>query len=576
MKSLFKKTYFILAVPLVAFFCCNMNVHASDQETVYLQTDRTTYITGESVFYKLYVLDAVTKKRSDISKIGYIELRAPKSEPALKIRVKVDAGIASGSILLPDTLPSGIYQFVAFTSLMKNFGEQHFFHKQIVIANRFDKELDFKNIKSNSKDSSLCHGADSSHWIKTDKQVYGPREKVIFSLGKTNSKANVAVSVFDDPQIATENKSMVETLKGLSYSPTDKPFSTDYLPESRAKIVRGRVIDSATQKYVQAATVLLSCPDTVANLKYATTNANGMFQMSLSDYYNGKELFFTIKDMPDDQKWKIEIEDNFILSDKWEPELYSDNGPSKEYITKSQDFVYINKSYKLDNNINEELLSENKLICPLLYRCTVNPIYPSDFVSLKDFPEISVEILPKVRISKHNGKYHARIVNSEVSLYDDKEPVIFLDGVYIDDINKIIDLGSERIKKIEVIESERAFGDLVFYGIISIISKTNEIISTVPASNSLRIKNDKINIGKSFVSVNPNSIKDKNIPYFKQLLYWNPDIELKERSTTDFEFFTSDNTANYIIKVEGIAEDGTPISASSCIQVNNPINATDK
>ena len=573
MMTIFKRIFFIL---LVALFCFNMNAKAAGQEAVYLQTDRTTYVAGESVFYKMYVFDSVTKKRSDLSKVGYIELRAPKSDPALKNWVKVDAGIASGSLVLPDSLPSGVYQMVAFTSVMKNFSDQSFFHKEIVIVNRFDKRLDFRLVKSNPNDRSQCHQTDSLSWIMTDKLVYGPREKVVVSLKNTNVQANVAVSVYEEPQIKSVDNSIVETLDEWSLAPVEST-STAYLPESKAKILRGRVINETTRESVQAATVFLSCLDTVANLQYASTNSNGMFQMLLSDYYNGKELFFTIKDMPVDQKWRIEIEDNFILSDKWKPELDIYKSDFKDYIYKSQDIVYINKSFGLDNGVNEKPISENKPICPQLYHSTVKSVYPSDFVPLDSFPEISIEILPTVKLTKHNGKYQAYVmISSQGNIYSDKEPLIFLDGVYVDDIQKIIDLNSARIKKIDVLNNIRAFGDLFFYGIISIITKSNEIISTVPASNSLRYINENRNIGKSFVVLNPDSIKNNNIPFFKQLLYWNPNLELKQSDHTTFEFYTSDNTANFIIKIEGLSEDGTPISASSVIQVNNPINVTDQ
>ncbi|MDD2611591.1 MAG: hypothetical protein PHR38_02255 [Bacteroidales bacterium] len=569
MMTIIKRILFILSVVL---FCCKMNVKAAGQEAVYLQTDRTTYIAGESVFYQLYVFDLVTKKRSDLSKVGYIELRAPKSDPALKIWVKVDAGMASGSLVLPDTLPSGVYQMVVFTSVMKNFGEQYFFYKEIMIVNRFDKKLDLRSVKSNSNDSSQRLRTDSLPWIKTDKPVYGPREKVIVTLGKTDIKANVAVSVYEEPQISPADKSIVETLNECVVSVT-KLTSTAYLPESKARILRGRVIDESTREGVQAATVFLSCLDSVANLQYASTDSNGIFQMLLSDYYSGKELFFTIKDMPVGQKWKMEIEDNFILSEKWKPELISYKGDFKDYIYKSQDIVYINKSFGLDESVNENPIFENKPHCPQLYRSTVKSVYPSDFVPLDSFPEIVIEILPTVKLTRHDGKYQAYVmISSQGNTYTDREPLIFLDGVYVDDIQKIIDLNSARIKKIDVLDNVRILGDLIFYGAVSIISKSNEIISTVPAPNSLRYKNENRNVGKSFVVVNPDSIKDHHTPFFKQLLYWNPNLELKKDDSTAFDFYTSDNTANFIIKVEGISENGTPISASSVIKVNNPIN----
>src|ERR1035437_1542020 len=182
----FKRTFILLIFQLIAFSGINVNAMEINQEVSYLQTDRTTYISGETVYYKQYILDPATKKRLDISKVGYILLRSAGSNPVLKIRVKIDAGMSSGSIVLPDTLTSGAYQLVAFTGVMKNFGEQCFFYKEITIVNRFDKELDFKTEKSTSTDSTLTEIPGTDQKIKTDKSIYGIREKVIVSLGKMN------------------------------------------------------------------------------------------------------------------------------------------------------------------------------------------------------------------------------------------------------------------------------------------------------------------------------------------------------------------------------------------------------
>jgi len=572
---LIKRTLILLAVQFVALTYCSIDAQNATSEVAYLQTDRTVYIAGEPVFYKLYVLDAATKKRSDISKEGYVLLRGANLNTFLKVRVKIDLGVSSGSIQLPDTLSSGVYQLVAYTSAMKNYGEKHFFHSEIVVANRFDKELNFKLQNSNLSNVDTTKRNDGESKLKTDKAVYGPREKVIVSLDKISSKANVSVSVFEEPQLASTHKSIVETLSELSAAQPDKQIQNYYLPENQGKILRGRVIDANTHQNIKNATVLLSCMDSLPNLQYASTNSTGMFQMLLSDYYNGKELFFTIKDMPVNQNWKIEIEDGFAMSEKWNPSLSVSKDNYKGFIVKSQGIVYVNKCYKLNDDIVAKTLPDVKMVCPQFYHCPVRTIVPSDFVPLNDLPEISVELIPFLRISKDNGKYTAQVLFQPENLYYNK-PAIFLDGVFVDDINKVIVLGSEQIKRIDIVDNERIFGDLVFEGVISITSKSNEILNTTPASNSLRIKNDNLNVGGSFVAVNPNSNPDKNIPYYKQLLYWNPDMELSQTDKTNFEFYTSDNTANFIIKVEGISEDGTPVSASTTIQVNNQINATGK
>jgi len=568
-----KRIFFIILMQQLALIYCNVKAENIGSEIAYLQTDRTAYIAGESVFYKLYVLDEVTKKRSELSKVGYIVLRTTNSDVALKFRVSIHAGMANGSLALPDTLTSGVYQIVAFTSAMKNLGDDHFFHKVITVANRFDKALDFKLIQSTLQDT-VSSQKNSELKISTDKSIYNCGEKVMVNLGRTNSKANVSVSVFEESKIPSIYKSIAQALNDSSISRNKNQATGYYSPESKGKILRGSVVDAKTKQKIKNAIVLLSCIDTIPNLEYAVTNSNGLFQMLLSDYYNGKELFLTIKNIPVNQNWEIKTEDEFAQSEKWNPSLMPPNGNNKEYIVKSQNLVYINKSYKLEKSVNEKQQTEPRIIVPRFYYCPVITVLPSDFVPLDSFPEIAVEILPQVRLIKEKGKYHVQMVDELSKGYQKNDPAIFLDGVYLDDVNKIIGLGSEQIKKIDLITSERAFGDLVFYGAVSITTRTNEMINSKPVSYSFRVKNDNINSGANLVP--DNSPPDKNSPFLRQLLYWNPSLGLNATDDTNFEFYTSDNSAKFIIKVEGISEDGTPISASSAIQVENQINVTDK
>lgn len=566
---LHKKIYYILVLQFVVCMCGAMQLRAADvREIAFLHTDRNVYIAGETAFYKLYVLDSSTKKGSISSKIGYILMRASNSNIVLKIRVSLNAGLANGNILIPDTLTSGTYQIVAFTNGMKNFAEKDYFYMEIIITNRFDKDLNFKIQNQTKNTFPTSQLLDTISSLNVEKQVYSSREKVIVSLEKTKIKANVSVSVYEIPTIQIPEKTFVETLNGLSDISNEMP-KNNYLPETRSKIIRGRVIDDTTKKPISGATILLSCPDTIANLQYSITKPDGTFELLLNNYYDGKDLFFTIKDKPANQLWKIEIEDKFSLSEKWNPALTLENTQLKAFIAKSKNIVYINKSYRLNDAENVSIRSISKSICPQLYNCSVHSVFPSDFVSLKDFPEIVVELLPLVRMYKRNNKYVARVINASISSPFHQDPAIFLDGVFLDDINKIIGLESDMISKIDVFGAERVFGNLVFQGVISIITKSNEILKTKPAYHSLRIKNDINNESSSIVNVTPNAILNNNTPFIKQLLYWNPNLLIDETNNAHFEFYTSDNKGNFLIKVEGIAEDGTPISQSANFQVNN-------
>lgn len=555
---------------------CNIHAQTKGAEIAYLHTDRTAYIAGESIYFKLYVLDVVTKQRSDISKVGYVVIRTVNSEPSLKIRVKVDAGLGYGSILLPDTLQSGVYQLIAYSNTTKNLGESHFFRKQITIVNRYDKALDFKVVSSAIKDSSLYKISGDATQISIEKPIYLPREKVIVRLGKFDFNANVSVSVFEMPNIPSVYKTIGESSADLAVNKTSKKPQTYYSPETKGKILRGTVVDSKTQQIVKDAVVLLSCVDSIPNLRYAVTNSKGVFQLLLSNYYNGKELYLTIRDVPESINWQIKLENEFAQSEKWLPSLVAYTGNFKDDIVKSQNIVYINKSFQAEQNQTDKHNSERESICPRFYNCPVETIFPSNFTPLPDFLEIAVEILPRVRIVKENDNYKVQIVNNLTNEYSKNSPAIFLDGVLVDDVNKIIQLGTEEIRKIEIIESERAFGDLIFSGMISITTYKNEIENTRPASHSVRVMNDNVNSGVNFNFTKPATLQQRNMPFLKQLLYWNPSLEITENTDTSFEFYTSDNLAEYMIKVEGISSNGNPISATARFQVTNPVKNTAK
>ena len=571
MMRFIKQVYFLLALLTVILSSGTVFAQNSGKEAAYLQTDRTTYIAGEPIYYKLYVLDAITGKPSETSKVGYILIRATNQNPVIKLKVDITRGAGNGKILLPDSLNSGAYQLVAFTSLMKNQGTP-LFSKEIVIVNRFDKELNFK-FTNHSATDTLKTQKDSSFIISTDKIEYGPREKVTVNLGKLNSKTTLAISVSEEIS-KNQDKTIKETFLRLSDDSFKTQSINNYLPESRGKILRGMVQDEVSGKNIPNAVILLSCMDSIPNLQYAITNANGIFQLLLDDYYNAKELFLTIKDIPVGQHWKIRLDDDFAMPDRWNPTIVSTRNNSKAFFTKSQQIAYINKTYQLNNDENGEPAKEKASICPRFYYNPGKTTVLSDFVQLNDFPEIVVELFPTIRVIKNKELYKVLLMNDTKYVYS--EPVIFLDGVFVDDVSKIIGLGSEKIKKIDVLAAERVFGDLVFNGVIAITSKSNEILRTKPAPQSVWIINEKRQSGNSFVSIRPDLLQSSTTPFFKQLLYWNPEMKLDENGAKSFEFFTSDNTGDFIIKAEGISEDGTPISVCKHIKVTNQPNVTVK
>jgi len=106
------------------------------QEKIFLHTDKTFFLSGETLWFKIYNVDAATNYPG-ISVVAYVELLNKEQSPVLQIRVQLKEGMGAGSFILPSTLPSGNYHLRCYTSWMKNFTPSAFFHQQITIVNTF-------------------------------------------------------------------------------------------------------------------------------------------------------------------------------------------------------------------------------------------------------------------------------------------------------------------------------------------------------------------------------------------------------------------------------------------------------
>lgn len=114
-------------------------------EKIFLHTDRSSYFTGEDVWFTIFHVDASFHKPMTWSKVLYVELIGRDGQPVIQGKFPLGDTITTGSFFLPASLNSGNYELVAYTSWMKNFGSEFFFRQRISVINPFlelPKDLD--------------------------------------------------------------------------------------------------------------------------------------------------------------------------------------------------------------------------------------------------------------------------------------------------------------------------------------------------------------------------------------------------------------------------------------------------
>jgi hypothetical protein len=105
------------------------------QEKLFVHTDKTFYLAGETVWFKVYAFDASFHKPLTISGVAYIEILNKDLKPVVQSKVAMSQGNGNGSFILPGSLSSGNYIFRAYTSWMKNFAPDFYYEQTLHIVN---------------------------------------------------------------------------------------------------------------------------------------------------------------------------------------------------------------------------------------------------------------------------------------------------------------------------------------------------------------------------------------------------------------------------------------------------------
>jgi len=598
-----KKAFFYIILILLFFNCAENTVgqifkEAVYSEKAYLHSDRLIYIAGEDLFFNFYLMNGSGKP--DVrSRYAYLILRNEESRAISEICLNLKNSMASGSIYLPDTLTTGSYQIVSFTNFMRNKGEETFCSNEILIVNRFDKDLNklklngVVNQQRTFVDSTLiADKVKASLLLIPEKTKYVQRQKVRVGIKGVNisSVAHISISVHEKTPISgmdffapvplgdtsKDSSSFVHldeqfdlqtfqnSLRKVSVSKKEESHCLYYV-ETNGVILQGMVINSDNQQGIANATVFLSTPDTIANLQFTKTDNFGVFRFLIKQNYNGKSIFLRCMDYP---KASIVLDDKFSLKSTFKPSKYVMNPRLLPYILKCQNIVNIQKTYqiKLSKEVSNQVAS-NK-IPSRVYPPKVNTIVPSDFVDLPDFFEVSHEIIQSLKIRNKHETYTANMLNEKAHEFFDSPPLIFLDGVPIENIGQIITLGSDKIKKIETVSSERYFGGMFFKGILAVFSKNMEINNVHWASSYRSIQTITSNPVTFFYRPGflNTDINNQHKPDFSQLLYWEAlTVQVNEKKY--IEFSASDDIGEFDIEANGILSDGTPVSAKAAIKI---------
>jgi hypothetical protein len=105
------------------------------QEKIYVHTDKSVYLPGEIIWFKIYSVDASFHQLLNLSKVVYVDVIDNGHNGIMQAKIAVNYGTGSGSLYIPVSVSNGNYTLRAYTNWMKNFNPDYYFEKNITIIN---------------------------------------------------------------------------------------------------------------------------------------------------------------------------------------------------------------------------------------------------------------------------------------------------------------------------------------------------------------------------------------------------------------------------------------------------------
>jgi len=125
------------------------------REEIFIHTDKEEYISGEDLWFNIYLIDRKNFSAATSSNIAYVEILNYENKPVVQKRFLLDNGVGPGQVVLPDTLSSGTYMIRAYTNWMKNFLPFNCFMKEINIYNALNIKTFKRRVSLSDKKETI-------------------------------------------------------------------------------------------------------------------------------------------------------------------------------------------------------------------------------------------------------------------------------------------------------------------------------------------------------------------------------------------------------------------------------------
>ncbi|MDW7693874.1 hypothetical protein R9C00_03875 [Flammeovirgaceae bacterium SG7u.111] len=341
-----------------------------------------------------------------------------------------------------------------------------------------------------------------------------------------------------------------------------------HVPEYNGWVMSGKITERETGEPAKNRMVFLAFAGKEAMVQLQRTQEDGKFYFVVNGVYNEKDLVIQLMNDTTNQT-KIEIDD-FYDTRKIDAIKTPYALPSSEI--KKLNTIFLNEQIEDAYFFNKEHDKETQYLNHHFYDEAHSVYDMSRYHLLPIMDEILREIAKGVYRKKTEGGLKFTIFDYDKNDFIDKLPLVLIDGVPAFRFTDVQDFNTKELGKLEVYRKSFFLNKYAFGGLLHVVSKKGDLGELELPESAKRVYINALEPQREFYSPSYNeSNLDSRIPDFRNTLYWNPSVQTDEQGNATISFFTSDDTGNYSISVEGLSEEGVAGTASYEIEVKSRV-----
>lgn len=543
-------------------------------ETIFIHTNATTLISGETLLYKIYCLKSTDKTPSNISKVAYVELVDDTKKSVFKTKISLENASGQGDYFIPTTLKTGSYKLVGYTNWMLNKPLSELFQLNINIVNPYkvDEKTVAANILANGTNTVDESSANQNVTLKLNKKTFTNRELVDLKILSSNANftdGTYSLSVRKLDNIPTQNQiSAVKFASNVSYPVVldlQKQDQKIILPELRGEIISGKISAKNKTDKVENVSIGLSIPGKSFAFEVVKTDVSGNFIFNVNKTFYTSNIVIQIID---------EKANNYDIA--------INNAPEIDYaqvsFEKDSKLSYTFKESLLERSISSQVENAyyHKKVDNIEKASTYEPFYYStvkeyildDYTRFKTLKETITEVAVEIYSKQKDDKLYLHVNDPSVFPQLPESALVLVDGLYLENQNDLLNYNMKNVYKIELVVGRYYVGSKSFNGLVSFTTFDKDFKSTQNGSFIVKPTILRPQPKKIYNKVKYESTADnQRIPDFRNQLLWNPDVQLNQDSETSF--YTSDLSGTFEIRLEGFTKSGLPVSIKENIEVQN-------